>query len=247
MKFKAALATTYEQTLVEQNIENVRIIAQELDRIMPPHIEYDDLFSSGMIGLIDAAKKFDPSRNVRFKTYAEYRIRGAMLDWLRTMDTSSRSTSDHRKKYETAANEIMGKLGRPPEPHEVAKALGITVDEVFDLYLMIRPVAVLSIDQTSDLHSHDRRSLLEKITLDRNEDDIIVSQIHRKRQMAIVSAYIKNQQPKHTGILEGYFFSGIKMNKLGKMFRVSESRVSQIIALHSSRMKRLFEEYEQTG
>src|SRR5206468_10639834 len=106
---------------------------------LPSIIELDDLISSWFIGLIDAIEKYDPTRDNKFKTYAEFRIRGAILDELRAQDWVPRSVRDKAKMLDRATLELESQLGRSANEEEVAEKLGVTMDEYFDLLNQVRP------------------------------------------------------------------------------------------------------------
>ena len=104
----------------------IKFIANRLAIRLPPHIDINDLISSGVIGLIDAIEKYDPSREAQFKTYAEFRIRGSMLDELRSLDWIPRSVRQRSNKIENAFARIEQELGRPASDEEVAESLGMS-------------------------------------------------------------------------------------------------------------------------
>ena len=116
--------------IVQEFLPGIRIHAARLKLRLPPHVETDDLVSSGIVGLLDALDRFDSSRGIKFKTYAEFRIRGAMLDYLREMDWFPRSARQHSTRLQHAYTRLENVLGRPPEEEEVAKELGISVEEL---------------------------------------------------------------------------------------------------------------------
>ena len=124
----------------------IRFIAQKIAIRLPSNIELDDLISSGVIGLMDAIEKYDPSRDNKFKTYAEFRIRGAILDELRSQDWVPRSVRDKAKLLDRATVELENDLGRSPTEEEVAEKLQISVEEYYDLVNQVKPVSVLSMD-----------------------------------------------------------------------------------------------------
>jgi len=116
--------------IVQEFLPGIRIHAARLKMRLPPHVETDDLVSSGVVGLLDALDRYDSSRGIKFKTYAEFRIRGAMLDYLREMDWFPRSARQHSTRLQHAYSRLENILGRPPEEEEVAKELGIGVEEL---------------------------------------------------------------------------------------------------------------------
>src|SRR5438552_19210715 len=106
-------------------------VARRLARRLPAHVEIDDLISSGVIGLMEAAERFDPSRVDRFEAFAEFRIRGAMLDDLRSRDTLSRDMRRLSNELRDATRRLESQLGRTPDQEEIARRLGVGVDELY--------------------------------------------------------------------------------------------------------------------
>ncbi len=138
----------------------IKFIAQKIAVRLPSHIELDDLISSGVIGLMDAIEKYDPKRDNKFKTYAEFRIRGAILDELRAQDWVPRSVRDKAKMLDKTMVELEAALGRTATDEEVAAKLSISMDEFYDLINQVRPVSVLSIDEASTFSNVDKMSIL---------------------------------------------------------------------------------------
>src|ERR1041384_6281008 len=118
----------------------IRFIAQKIAVRLPSYIELDDLISSGVIGLMDAIEKYDPTRDNKFKTYAEFRIRGAILDELRSQDWVPRSVRDKAKMLDRATLELESGLGRSATDEEVAAKLNLSMEEFYDLINQVRPV-----------------------------------------------------------------------------------------------------------
>src|ERR1700761_2171917 len=136
------LTPQQKDKLIMEYAPLIRFIAQKIAVRLPANIELDDLISSGVIGLMDAIEKYDPTRDNKFKTYAEFRIRGAILDELRAQDWVPRSVRDKAKMLDRALIELEAQLGRAATEDEVALKLGIKIDEYHDLVNQVRPVSV---------------------------------------------------------------------------------------------------------
>src|ERR1035438_1703584 len=124
----------------------IKFIAQKIAVRLPSNIELDDLISSGVIGLMDAIEKYDPTRDNKFKTYAEFRIRGAILDELRAQDWVPRSVRDKAKLLDRTYAALEQQFGRPATDEEAAEELKVSMEEFYDLINQVRPVSLLSID-----------------------------------------------------------------------------------------------------
>jgi len=136
--------------IVEEFLPSIRIHAARLKMRIPPHIETDDLVSSGVVGLLDALNRYDESRGIKFKTYAEFRIRGAMLDYLREMDWFPRSARQNSTRLQHTYTRLENMLGRAPEEEEVAEDLGISVDELRKQLAAFMGMTVFSLDALQD-------------------------------------------------------------------------------------------------
>ena len=145
----------------------IKYIASRIAIRLPPHIDLNDLINAGVIGLIDAIEKFDASKQIKFKTYAEFRIRGAILDELRSMDWVPRSVRQKARKVEDAYARLEYNLGRPASDDEVAQEMNVDIDTFHRLLSETASVSLLSLD---DLGEDDtdlsKRNLLEFIIQD---------------------------------------------------------------------------------
>src|ERR1700685_1177653 len=137
----------------------IKFIAKKIAARLPSNIELDDLISSGVIGLMDAIDKYDFSRDKQFKTYAEFRIRGAILDELRAQDWVPRSVREKAKMLERCYSKIEQAKGRHATDEEVCAELNLTQDEFHDLLNQVRSVSLLSYDDLSSFSKADKRSL----------------------------------------------------------------------------------------
>jgi len=233
-----------EFELIEENQKLVRFVADKMIARLPSNIERDDLVSAGNTGLIDAARKFDRKRENKFKTYAEFRIRGAMLDELRSVDIAPRSVRDRQKEFDRAVEFLTMEYGRRPRIDEVGKHLGCSTEEAFTLETMAQPLTVVSMEHQGTIRDIDRKSLMEVVTGGETTEEKLINKIHHKRVLELVATYIERQAPRTKRILDAYFFEALRMKQIGKQLQVSESRVCQIIATHAIRLRRLVQEYE---
>lgn len=205
----------------------VKYIAARIARRIPSHVEVDDLINAGTIGLIDAVEKFDSTRRIKFKTYAEFRIKGAILDELRALDWMPRSTRQKASRLERAYAELEQQLGRPATDMEVAEFLNISLDEFHVLLNEARGVRLISIDE---LHrylddKHDR-NLLEYVTDYETLD--LVELLYFDQVYHIVVKAIEQLLEKERLVISLYYYERLTMREVGEIMKVSESRVSQI-------------------
>ncbi|GIX47071.1 MAG: RNA polymerase sigma factor WhiG [Candidatus Tectimicrobiota bacterium] len=216
-----------KERLILEYAPVIKYIAQRLAIRLPPHISVDDLINAGVIGLIDAIEKYDPSRDNTFKTYAEFRIRGAMLDELRNMDWVPRSVRQKESALNRAYEELERRLGRSAEDEEVAAFLGIDTEELYAWLNQLRGVALLSLDALG-LHSHDGEpfNLLDILPGDEAQNPVQMLQKQRLRE--ILARAIDELPYQERVVISLYYFEELTMKEIGKVLHITESRVSQI-------------------
>jgi len=220
--------------LVTEYATLVRYIAQKISIRLPANIELDDLISSGVIGLMDAIDKFDPSRDNKFKTYAEFRIRGAILDELRAQDWVPRSVREKSKMVERAIAALELKLGRVPSEEEVANHLEMNLGDYQTLLDSVRSISLLSLDDTQGISKVDRRNLLN--TLEISNKNTPQSNMSFKMLQDNLSGLIRNLPEKQKLVLSLYYYEDLNLKEIAKVLEVTESRVSQ---LHTQGILRL--------
>jgi RNA polymerase sigma factor FliA len=213
----------------------IKFIAQKIAIRLPSNIELDDLISAGVIGLMDAIEKYDPSRDNKFKTYAEFRVRGAILDELRSQDWVPRSVRDKAKMLDRATLELEASLGRVASEEEVAEKLGMSKDEYFDLINQVRPVSVLSIDDANTFSSVDKKSILNLLEGCKLNNPL--TQLNIKAVKDVVAKSIEELPERQRLVLSLYYYEDMNLKEIGRILRVTESRVSQLHAQAISRMR----------
>ena len=204
----------------------IRFVAQRIAARLPSNIDIEDLISSGVIGLMDAIDKYDPSRDNKFKTYAEFRIRGAILDELRSQDWVPRSVRDKAKKIERAFAELEQKLGRSASDSEVSESLGMGLDEYFDMVSKVKSITMLSIDELSGPGQSDRRSLLDSLENTNSKNPF--TQLKNKSAKDILMRHIDELPEKQKLVLSLYYYEDLNLKEIGRILDVTESRVSQL-------------------
>ena len=225
----------------------IKFIAQKIAVRLPSNIELDDLISSGVIGLMDAIDKYDPTRDNKFKTYAEFRIRGAILDELRAQDWVPRSVRDKAKLLDRTMIELEAELGRSAQDEEVAAKLNMTMDEFYDLVNQVRPVSVLSIDDSATFSNVDKKSIMN--LLEGTKFNNPFAQLNVKSVKEIVTKAIEDLPERQRLVLSLYYYEDLNLKEIGKVLRVTESRVSQLHAQAVQRLRakltQVFEDQEQ--
>ncbi len=213
----------------------IKFIAQKIAARLPSNIELDDLISSGVIGLMDAIDKWDPTRDNKFKTYAEFRVRGAILDELRAQDWVPRSIRDKAKQLDKATSALELELGRTATEEEIAKALNITIDEFHELVNQVRPVSLLSIDDSQTFSNVDKKSILNILEGCRLQNPF--NQLNVKTVKDVVTQAIEDLPERQRLVLSLYYYEDLNLKEIGKVLRVTESRVSQLHAQAVTRLR----------
>jgi len=202
-------------------------VARRLARRLPAHVEIDDLISSGVIGLIEAAERFDPERVDRFEAFAEFRIRGAMLDDLRSRDTLSRDMRRLSNELRDATRKLEAQLGRTPDQEEIAQRLGVGVDELYARQQKLSGSSVVGIDDAGP-------DLLER-TGDQAAADPFEQTSRHEMTERLVSG-IGHLPEKMQQVLSLYYCDNLNLKEIGAVLGVTESRVCQI---HGEATRRL--------
>jgi len=220
---------------IEKYAPLIRYVADRLASRLPSHISKDDLISAGIIGLIDAVDKFDPTRNILFKTYAEFRIKGAMLDELRSLDWVPRSVRKKASQLEKAYQKLEIQLGRPASDEEVAASLQMSVEAFMRLLDEVKGVTILDIDAFREsVQGPNRSNLLELIASENSYDALAFLGLSEAR--SVVAQAITRLPEKERLVVSMYYYDELTMKEIGEVLGYTESRISQ---LHTKALIRL--------
>jgi len=205
----------------------IKYVVGRLGLKVPASLEQNDLISYGMIGLIEAVDRFDPSYDVKFETYAISRIKGQIIDSIRAMDILPRSVYRHAKEIETAFSELSQSLGRLPTDTEVAAHLGISTKE-YHRWLGNASWIVISLDQPIVFSDGEQANLYDSL-----EDETAIApsdEIDRQEAIERVAEAIAKLPQREQLLVSLYYHDGLTMKEIGEVLGVSESRVSQLHA-----------------
>ena len=216
---------TKRERLIVEYAPLVKYIANRIAMRLPPHIEVSDLINAGVIGLIDAIEKFDPDKEVKFKTYAEIRIRGAILDELRSMDWIPRSIRKVINKLVNAYHELEQELGRPAKDEEIAELLGLQMEEFYKLLKHSAGAPLISLDVMVD-HDDKRRDILSCLVDPKTTDAFGVLGLNELKDS--IAGAIDDLPEKEKQVVSLYYYDELTMKEIGEVLDLTESRVSQI-------------------
>jgi RNA polymerase sigma factor for flagellar operon FliA len=222
----------------------VKYVAGRTGSGLPAHVEDSDLISYGMIGLIEAMERFEPLRQIRFETFAMQRIRGAIIDELRSLDWVPRSVRSRARDIEVANSKLEHELGRAPTDAELAERLGMNEEELQEALLQISNSSILALEElwmTPDA-SGDKVSLLDTIE-DENAPDPQAS-LDTSEVKDRLSEAIQDLPERETLVVALYYFENLTLREIGEVLGVTESRVSQ---LHSKAVLRLRSRLKSSG
>jgi RNA polymerase sigma factor FliA len=223
-KTKQNLPTSADrQALIEAHLSQVRYLAERMLAKLPPSVDRDDLIGAGVLGLLDAVEKYDGLRGVQFKTYAETRIRGAMLDSLRELDWSSRSLRTRAREIEVAARKIEQEKGRMAEEEELAAALGLDLSAYQNLLGELRGLTLVELD------NHDETSSgLSAWQIPDTPDRSPLMEYERQESREKLIAAIDQLRERERQVVALYYIEELTMKETGAVLGLTESRVSQI-------------------
>lgn len=212
------------ETLILEHLPQVRLIARRIHNRLPVSVSLEDLVSTGIVGLISAIDHFDPTQNVKLKTYAEFKIRGAILDSLRRLDWAPRQQRKRSKQIEAAIASLEKQLHRAPVEDEIAAELKISVKEYRAWLIDIRGINIGSLDQAGQ--DDDGRNLLRSISdKEENWPSRLLEQAELER--LLTRAISKMPEIERT-VLVLYFKEDMTLREISRVVNLHESRISQL-------------------
>lgn len=217
-----------ENELVQKYIPMVQAVMGRLAMTLPEHVSQDDLFSAGLVGLLQAMRNFDPAANNSFETYARVRVRGAMLDELRRMDWVPRTIHEKARKLKAVLLELEQKLGCTPTEAQMAKAMKLTPDEYQELLDEVRPAAFVCLDSASSTDEGDGNTLSEIIADDNGESPLDCVSNNELKQ--VIFERLKELPEMQRKVLALYYIEDLHLREIAEAFNLTESRICQIHA-----------------
>lgn len=208
--------------LVERHMPLVKHIAAKFMYNLPPSVEYSDLVSMGLVGLLDALSRFDPERGIKFDTFATYRIRGAILNQLDALSWVPRGVRERSKKLDRAAASLADRLGRMPTDEEISAEAGMGAAEYAKALAESAPVSFIPIDADPDLE--DRLPELSSV---KESPEVLVEQALRVERVA---SCLKQLPEKERVTVSLYFYDDLTLKEIGRVINVSESRACQLLS-----------------
>ena len=225
--------------VVLEHVPLVKAIAVRVHENLPVHVDLDDLVHAGILGLFDAASKFNPDKQVVFSSYAKHRIKGAILDSLRQLDWASRDMRRRHKQVEAATRDLAAELQRNPTEQEVAQKLGMDAERWRTMMIDLRNVGLISAstrgNEGDDLPAPDFPSKPET-----HPDSICA----REQLRSVLGVAMKTLPERYQKVVLLYYTNEMTMKEIGGILGINESRVSQI---HKSALEKMQVALESTG
>jgi RNA polymerase sigma factor for flagellar operon FliA len=222
---RARLSAEQEQVLIE-HLPMVRFLARRIHERLPQHVDIEDMVSAGVVGLMDAFSKFDPAKKVQFRSYAQFRIRGAILDSLRTLDWSPRELRRKGRAVEEAIRTLTGRLGHAPNEAEVAEEMGMGLEEYQQLLGDLKglEIGTLHMERNEDSGEEELAYIPG-----RPEDDPLFRCLRGELEERLTGA-IQDLPDRERLVMSLYYYEEMTMREIGLALGVVESRVSQMHA-----------------
>jgi RNA polymerase sigma factor for flagellar operon FliA len=234
MVYPPSLHSEDKSKIIRDNLYLVDILVGRMVTQVPSFMSRDDMKSAAMLGLLDAANRFDPGKNIQFKTFAEHRIRGAILDEMRKLDWFSRSLRDKQSRVGRTIEELERSLGRVPEEFEVAKAMGISLEEYQSTLTEVSHLGCVSLNETLD-QSQEGRTFLDSL-VDEREGIFPGSRLEGVQLAAKLAEVLALLSEKERLVISLYYYEELTQKEIAQVLEVSEGRVSQ---LHSQALIKL--------
>ena len=217
-----------EDDIVGQYLPLVKTVVGRLAMTLPAHAATEDLYSAGLVGLLNAVRRYNPKTGVMFETYARVRIRGAVFDELRRLDWVPRSIHDKARKVEKVMRQVEQKKGKVPTSADMAKALKITETEYEELMTEIKPATFVCLDSVRSAEQEGEATQHEAIADSHQPDP---GRCTERREMAsIICQRLEHLPEVQRKVLALYYFEDLRLREIAEIFGVTESRISQIHA-----------------
>jgi len=239
---KSTAKADTENALVQKYLPLVSAVVNRLAMTLPEHVDHDDLYSVGLIGLLQALRNYNPACGTSFETYARVRIRGAMLDELRRMDWVPRTIHEKARRIKEVLGELEQKLGKTPTEAQMAKAMNMSVKDYEELLDEVRPAAFVCLDAVNASDDGDSGPLYEVIADQANEGP--VDKVSNNELKQVIFARLKDLPEMQRKVLALYYLEDMHLREIAEVFKLTESRICQIHAQAIMAIRSYVQRYE---
>ncbi|MEO5377966.1 MAG: FliA/WhiG family RNA polymerase sigma factor [Magnetococcus sp. DMHC-6] len=213
----------------------VKYVVGRISLRLPQSVDIEDLYQVGILGLIDAVSKFDIKRGIKFQTYAEFRVRGAILDELRSVDWVPRQVRQVAAQIEEVYHTLEIERGQPAEDRDVAAAMGIPLDEFYAHLDAVRGISIISFEDLRPVMDEDEWDVLDMLADPNIEDPVEAIGLQELRHA--LSQAVSALPEKERLVVTLYYFEELTMSEIGEVLGVTESRISQLHSKAAMRMR----------
>lgn len=217
-----------ENALVQKYLPLVSAVVNRLAMTLPEHVDHDDLYSVGLIGLLQALRNYNPACGTSFETYARVRVRGAMLDELRRMDWVPRTIHEKARRIKHVLGDLEQKLGKTPTEAQMAKAMNLSLNEYQELLDEVRPAAFVCLDAVNTSEDGDSGPLYEVIA-DQTHDGPL-EKVSNNELKQVIFERLKELPEMQRKVLALYYLEDMHLREIAEVFDLTESRICQIHA-----------------
>jgi len=233
-RFKERGESDARDTLILHHMRIVKYIAGRMAIHVPKNVEMDDLVGWGCIGLMDAVEKYDHTQDIKFSTYASIRIRGAIIDQIRSLDWAPRSLRTMARKVGAAREKLRHAEGREPSAELIAAEVGTTPEHVEDTMAQLQTAQILSLDDYLPSEDSGETRKIDMVGSSASEHPAGAAELQERKESLVKAILdLPDQQQK---VLNLYYYEELTLKEIGAVLNVSESRICQI---HSAAMKKL--------
>jgi RNA polymerase sigma factor for flagellar operon FliA len=222
------IPATLKEQIVLEHTPLIRYIVNRIAVRLPSHIDLDDLHNTGVIGLMDAIEKYDPDKNCKFKTYAEFRIKGAILDQLRSLDWVPRSVRQKSRRLERAYGEVEQRLGRSASDEEVADSLGLQIEKFHEFLNQVRGVSLVNLEELRGTGSDGERTGSYADIVEDVHSENPFAALKLQQMKHLIADTIGGLPEKERLVVSLYYYEDLNMKEIGSILGITESRVCQI-------------------
>ncbi len=246
-RYRKMQSSEMRQDLLNKYLPLVRNVASRMAMGFPRSVELPDLINTGVIGLVEAFRNFDPDRGVKFETYAVPRIRGAILDELRALDWVPRSTRAKSREIDRAFLDLENRLGRPPEKTELAKHMKVSLQELHMSLEDVSGTNILSLDEVIFREDDNRQVPRIETVMDTGKISIL-GELEKDELRAFLVLAMDKLTAQEKLVIALYYYEELTLKEIGEVMSISESRVSQIHTRAVSKLRTMVrEKFALTG